>query len=204
VGTDALVAEYRYDGLGNWRRTAYTPVGGAETTEVRRHNYLNQVTRFDDTDVLYDHGDNAASPDPDVARRGNGNLSDDGVRLYAYDALNRLVQVKRKSNGAVIAAYTYDGLGRRVRKVVSSGGLAGDIPNGATDYLYAGDECVEERNPFGGQGTTHTPLRQYVWGRYIDELLQQRDLASSRPRRMSYLQVVLFFRVPKTAGRASC
>jgi len=73
--------------------------------------------------------------------------------------------------------YTYDALGRRIRKTVSNGGLTADIPDGTTDYLYSGVQCVEERNPFGGeQEDEDTPLRQYVWGRYVDELIQQRDI----------------------------
>jgi YD repeat-containing protein len=157
-GTDAD-RTYALDGLGNWQESVYTPVGGSETTDDRTHNYLNQVTEFDDgTDVLYDHGDNTGAE----ADRGNGNVVDDGTREYAYDALNRLKTVTRKSDDETIATYTYDALGRRIRKEVTNGGLPGDLPNGTTDYLYAGVRCVEERNPFGGEEDEDTPLRQYV------------------------------------------
>ena len=174
---------YTLDGLGNWRRTAHTPVGGAETTEVRQHNPLNQITRFGTTDVLYDHGDNAADPDPEIAARGNGNIVNDGTRRYVYDAFNRLKEVTRKSDAALLATYTYDSLGRRIRKEIADlggglGGLTGDIPAGTTDYVYGGIQCVEERNPFGGGGSTDTAIRHYVWGLYVDELIQQRDLGS--------------------------
>ncbi|OQB84023.1 MAG: tRNA nuclease WapA precursor [Planctomycetes bacterium ADurb.Bin126] len=180
---------YTLDGLGNWRRTAHTPVGGAQTTEVRQHNPLNQITRFGTTAVEYDHGDNAADPDPQVAARGNGNIVNDGTRRYVYDAFNRLKEVYKEDPedpGAFdvqIAAYTYDSLGRRVRKEIPDlggglGGLTGDIPAGTTDYVYSGIQCVEERNPFGGGGSTDTAIRHYVWGLYVDELVQQRDLGS--------------------------
>lgn len=103
---------------------------------------------------------------------GNGNLTDDGVRLYAWDALNRLKQVQRKSDGEVIAEYVYDALGRRIRKTVSNGGLSENIPDGATDCIYnTAWQCVEERD--GGDD----PLKQYVWGTYIDELLQLKTFA---------------------------
>ena len=65
---------------------------------------------FGSTPVLYDQGNNAASPNPNVKPRGNGNIIDDGKRLNQFDALNRLIQVKRKSDGLVIAAYTYDAM----------------------------------------------------------------------------------------------
>jgi RHS repeat-associated protein len=148
-------------------KTVYTPAGGSETTEKRQHNALNELLKFANTLVAYDHGNNAASSDPNVQRRGNGNISDDGTRLYEYDALNRLSRVKRKSDSATVAEYAYDAMGRRVRKVVSNGGVPNDSAlNGTTDYLYSQEQCVEERN--GSNATT----RQYVWGIYVDELIQ--------------------------------
>jgi RHS repeat-associated protein len=148
---------YDLDGLGNWRRTVFQPVNGSETAEVRQHNALNQITRRDSTPFSYDL---------------NGNLLDDGIRLYTWDALNRLANVRRKSDGSSIGDYTYDATARRIRKVVSNGGLSGTIPNGTTHYLYTAWQCVEECDGFG------SPLKQYVWGIYIDELLQQRLLAT--------------------------
>ena len=151
-GTDQS-RTYDLDGLGNWRRTAFQPVGGAATTEVRQHNGLNQITRRDGTPFSYD---------------ANGNLLDDGVRLYTWDAFNRLLEVRRKSDGLTIGQYVYDAGGRRVLKTVSNGGLSGTIPNGVTRFLYNPDwQCVEERDGSGGL------RKQFVWGVYIDELLQQ-------------------------------
>ena len=168
---------YALDGLGNWSESVYTPVNGSETTDQRTHNYLNQVTEFDDgTEVLYDHGDNIASDDPDVKRRGNGNVAVDGTRRCVYDALNRLKEVYKKDASeeytVLIATYTYDALGRRVRKIISNGGLSENLDNAMIDYIYSGDQCIEERALGGGE----TPLRQYVWGRYVDELIQQHEM----------------------------
>jgi len=163
---------YRLDGLGNWQRTARTPVGGSETTQVRQHNHVNQITKFGGAAVAYDHGDNTG----DDANQGNGNIADDGTRLYAYDAFNRLVQVKRKSDDEIIATYTYDALGRRIRKVISDGGLTGDLDNDTVDYLYDGAQCIEERDPTGGPESADAAIRQYVWGQYVDELIQQVEI----------------------------
>ncbi len=148
---------YDLDGLGNWRRTTFEPVGGSQTTEVRQHNALNQITKRDATPLTYDL---------------NGNLLDDGTRLYTWDAFNRLANVRRKSDGSLIGDYAYDATARRIRKVVSNGGLSGAIPNGTTHYLYTAWQCLEECDGFG------SPVKQYVWGIYIDELLQQRHLAT--------------------------
>jgi RHS repeat-associated protein len=48
----------------------------------------------------------------------NGNLTDNGTYLFAYDYKNHIAQVKLKSTSAVVATYRYDALGRRVEKNV--------------------------------------------------------------------------------------
>ena len=100
------------------------------------------------------------------------------MRTYQYDTFNRLVVVGNASTSDTLATYTYDALGRRIRKVIADlgsglGGLTDDIPAGTTDYLYDGQQIIEDRN---GSNTT---VAQYVWGIYIDELIQLKDLAGS-------------------------
>ncbi len=71
----------------------------------------------------------------------------------------------------MIATQTYNAQVRRIRRTVTNGGLPDEsVLNGTTDFLYAGIQCVEERSD------ADTPLRQYVWGRYVDELIQQEEL----------------------------
>jgi len=122
------------------------------------------VTQVNATAVTYD---------------ANGNLTDDGIRLCYYDAFNRLKEVFRRSDGLQVAQYVYDALGRRIRKVVSEGGLSGAIPDGTTDYLYADQQCVEERN--GSNAVT----KQFVWGVYIDELIQLKTYVPSGQQSLS-------------------
>jgi RHS repeat-associated protein len=161
--------DYDLDALGNWSNTTITPEGGSPAVQTRTHNKLNAVTKYGSTNVHYDHGNNVAPH----ANRGNGNIADDGIRTYAYDALNRLTTVKRKSDGATIGQYTYDAIGRRIRKVVSNGGLSGTIANNIYRYISDGNQIVEELN--GSNATT----RQFVWGRYIDELTQVKTYVST-------------------------
>jgi RHS repeat-associated protein len=71
---------------------------------------------------------------------------------------------------------------RRVRKTVTNGGLAGNIPNGTTDSIWFGWQTMEERNPSGG---TDTSTKQYVWGNYIDECLQLNLLAVAGPQQLA-------------------
>ncbi len=63
-----------------------------------------------------------------------------------------------------------------------NGGVTGDIPNGTTDYIWQGWQTMEERNPFGGSGSTDTPVKQYIWGTYIDECLQINLLSVAGPQ----------------------
>ncbi len=138
---------YLLDGLGNWRQTAFTPVGGSAETEVRQHNGLNQITRRQNP---------AASPSlVSPTYDQNGNVTNDGTLSYVWDALNRLVSAGSSAN------YVYDALDRRIRKTASGA---------VTDCLYIGWRCVEDR------GVSNDPDFQYVWGIYLDEIVQQKNL----------------------------
>jgi RHS repeat-associated protein len=57
-----------------------------------------------------------------------------------------------------------------------------NIPNGTTDACWFGWQTMEERNPYGGSGSTDTPTKQYVWGRYIDECVQINLLVTAGPQ----------------------
>lgn len=134
-------AAYDLDGLGNWRRFLRHPVGGDEVVQTRQHNGLNQIASVQEND----------EPKTPFVYDRKGNLLNDGVHKYEYDAF-----------------------GRRIQKTVSNGGLSGNIPNGKTDYIYnTSEQCVEERNPNGGEEQNEdTVIKQHVWGRYIDEPVQ--------------------------------
>ena len=160
-------AQYDLDGLGNWRRFITDPVGSASTTQTRQHNGLNEVTRTmvasTNTNFAYDG----------AAGASNGNLATDGTLKYEWDALNRLVRVyKTPSSPVLIGTYSYDAMNRRVRMVNSNGGLSGTVPNGTTDCLYEGWRCIEESDG------SNNPTKQYVWGIYLDELIQQKNITA--------------------------
>lgn len=85
----------------------------------------------------------------------NGNLTQDNHHTYAYDFDNHLVSV---DNGNT-AVYTYDALGRRVKKTVNSSTI---------HYYYAGNQIIEERD--SNDQVTAT----YLYGIGIDDILQMR------------------------------
>jgi hypothetical protein len=75
----------------------------------------------------------------------NGNMTNDGVHTYIYDAENRVVSVDSGST----ASYAYDHQNRRVKKVVSST---------TTHYVWIGSQVLAEHN-----GSTGALLINYTY-----------------------------------------
>jgi RHS repeat-associated protein len=140
-GIPAIQSNWQLDGAGNWQQVG---------TESRLHSSFNEITQ-------------RISPGPPITIQSddNGNEIDDGTLLYTYDAMDRLRTVNRKSDGAPIAVYTYDALGRRTRKVVANSGPL----NGTTDFYYDGNNSIEEHN------AANVLTQQYVFGGAADEPL---------------------------------
>lgn len=152
-GTAREVKTWRFDGLGNWDQTV---LNGTPSTNA--NNEMNEYTSFGLTSQTHDD---------------NGNLKDDGTLLLAYDFQNRLRSATRKSDGALLATYSYDaqGFGRRVRRAITAAGATAGQQQDGTDphtvlYFHDGGRVVEEAlDAFG-------VVRQYVDGGGIDEHLQ--------------------------------
>ncbi|MBI2927019.1 MAG: hypothetical protein HYY24_15095, partial [Verrucomicrobia bacterium] len=143
---------YTYDGVGNRRQLARASAAGV-TTDTFTVNVMNEYDAINGVTRLHDE---------------NGNLTDDGRRLLAYDYRNRLIAVRDKASGDLIAEYFYLADNRRMRKVVE-----GAAPK-TTDFFYDGWQVVEERD--GQSGKTEVT---YVYGAtYIDEPLQMQRTAN--------------------------
>jgi RHS repeat-associated protein len=128
------------DGAGNWP---------AVDSETRQHSSVNEIMqRSVPSTVFYLHDD-------------SGNRIDDGTFTYAWDTQNRLRMVSRKSDGAVIATYSYDAEDRRIRKVVTNSGAL----NGTTFFYLDGEREIEERR------SGDLLSQQYTYGWFIDEVL---------------------------------
>ena len=163
-----LQGNWTLDGVGNWKQV---------DTETRQHSSFNEITQRNKggaTSILSDH---------------NGNQADDGTHLFKWDYQNRLRNVSRKSDGATIAVYSYDALGRRIRKVVTNSGAI----NGTTDFYMDDWQELEERN------AADTLVQQYVYGINIDEpLVLDRNLDGDNSaigpgdQRLFYHQNTLF------------
>jgi RHS repeat-associated protein len=90
----------------------------------------------------------------------NGNLRDDGVKVYTWDDRNRLTAI----SGAVTASFEYDALGRRIRKTVTGT---------TTEYLYDGLDAVQELSAGGVAANLLTGLG-------VDDVLLRTDAVGSR------------------------
>jgi RHS repeat-associated protein len=78
--------------------------------------------------------------------------------LFEWDGENRLAAVKRKADGALVATYTYDDQGRRVRKISTA-----IAAQGTSDTVFAWDGW----NMIGEMDYdtwTYNPIRFYTWG----------------------------------------
>ena len=113
---------YTYDAAGN--RISFDRLGpqAALPQPIQAaHNAANQLTQFNTDTLSYDN---------------NGNLTSDGTTTYTWDARNRLV---RMENTGSLAEFTYDALGRRIEKSLTT--LNSQL---TTSYLYDGNDIVAE------------------------------------------------------------
>ncbi len=143
---------WTYDDYGN--RTAQSVTAGSgPSNSVSVSTSTNQITAMGGYTFYYD---------------ANGNLTQDDLYKYKYDAENRLVEVKNLSD-TLIATYAFDGHSLRTIKVVGAG---------RTWYLHAGTELIAEfedaasatystpTNP-GGAGSDSGALFLYQHGDHL-------------------------------------
>ncbi|MBI3267730.1 MAG: hypothetical protein HYZ53_01815 [Planctomycetes bacterium] len=139
--------EFDFDGAGN-RKTVdtdgatefYNHVNGAYVPDA-----LNQINRIARGDEVLLRGHDA-----------NGNLIDDGEKLYTWNYRNQLLRVTRKIDGKVLASFEYDVFGNRIWK---------EVDGSRTYFYHDGTRVLEDEDD---QGNT---LATYVHGNGIDELL---------------------------------
>jgi RHS repeat-associated protein len=136
---------YQYDSLG--RLT--TEVPGVNISYLYdRWGNLVQVDGPGYTDVAQVQTDGQGIPTNRYASvngqpqgyDGSGNLTDDNVYLYKYDAAGRLREVYEKTGNILRQKFWYDHVGRRVKKE--------ERPPGATAHwyycLWSGEQVVVE------------------------------------------------------------
>ena len=142
IGTNLYA--YAYDSIGNRLWSAENAATNAYTA-----NNLNQYTSVaSSTNLVYD---------------ADGNLTNDGIFSYSYDAENRLVAAYPLSPvvGSLAVLNRYDHRHRRVQKIVKQydGTTWGTIETHT--FVWDGNNIVLEKVEFAN-GTTR--MCEYFWG----------------------------------------
>ena len=145
--------EWTYDRYGN--RTVQSGTHGAPPTNtVSVSTSTNQITGLGAYTFYYD---------------SNGNLTQDDLYKYKYDAENRLVELRNLSD-TLLATYAYDGNSLRIAKVVSGW---------RTWYIYAGTKLISEYED-SASATYSSPTSPGGVSQYTTELYQHSDHLSTR------------------------
>lgn len=176
---------HTYDEVDRLVRVAYgctdPSVGEAGATSVTGYALdgvgNRQATTTDGTTTRYTiagpHNEYDAVGALSRAHDANGNVTDDGRFRFVFDANDQLLEVRRRSDDAILAQFAYDALGRRIRKQAAGT---------TTRYVYDGLAVILEYRQ-GGTGPEALHAR-YVLGNGLDEVLvAERDSGTGFVRR---------------------
>ena len=147
VGNDVLGdLTYTYDAAGNRRGTGGSwarinlPMGLAEAS----YDASNALTRWGTQLLTYDD---------------NGNLANDGVNVYDWDARNQLISIA----GQTPATFQYDAFGRRTTK---------NIGGASVSFLYDGQNPVQE-------SVDSAPTANLLNGLFVDQFFSRTDTSGT-------------------------
>lgn len=139
-GSQGVTTQYTYDNVfrliaaqgGNTESYTYDAasnitdfVSGTSNTAITVNN-LNQITSAGSNNYVYD---------------ADGNLLDDGINTYAWDAADRLVEITNKQSGHT-SQFAYDGFSRRVSDTETDTGSTPII----TKLLWCDEVPCEKRD----------------------------------------------------------
>ncbi|MEW6131267.1 MAG: RHS repeat-associated core domain-containing protein [Acidobacteriota bacterium] len=154
--TNSVSAQRRfvYDRWGN-RTSVYDATSGGNQIQAISLTQSGGVPNNRITSVT----NNGGSP-ANYAYDANGNVTNDGVHSYAYDAENRVVSV----DSGTTATYAYDHQNRRVKKTVGSS---------VTHCVWQGGQVLAEHN-----GSSGALLINYTYG--VGRLLNKTESGTTR------------------------
>jgi len=194
------VEDFGLDQVGNWATFKSDANGvGWDLEQTRSHNDVNEISSISETsgdawvELDYDMAGNMTEgprPSSPYHTPGGGkNVSEQYRLFFVYDAWNRPVEVYEDTDDdgvhdttgtldKVIAEYRYDGLGRRIVKLVPTTFDQDNVPTyyKRTDYYYNRSwqvlqECFDGNVAVASKDSTVATTRkaEYVWDvRYID------------------------------------
>jgi len=142
---------FSFDPIGN--RVDYTGEDPQVTTNYTNNN-VNQYTSIDEE----------SDPDWSITYDFDGNTTQDDEFDYSWDAENRLVTVVPRSpiTGSLKSVFTYDYMGRRVRKQIYlyAGGQWNSTPTIDRKFIYDQWNLLVELNALSSDAV----LEKYTWG----------------------------------------
>jgi RHS repeat-associated protein len=144
IPTPAQEVSFNLDPVGNWNSVVTDGI-----TQNRSHNEVNEITAVNSTSLAHDD---------------NGNLTDDGQHLLNWDEENRLLEVRRKSDHALLVQNEFDALSRRVVKKSFVPALQ------ETQFFYHQTGFL----PLVETDSAGNIQKSYVWGR---DLAGSKDVA---------------------------
>ncbi|HYE02015.1 MAG TPA: RHS repeat-associated core domain-containing protein [Phycisphaerales bacterium] len=124
------------DQLGNWVNYRRNLNGDADFTdtgeldETRTHSQANEILTRDT------NSSNPVEYTFDYDKKGN--VLDDGLYDFVFDAWNRLVKVKTQA-GATLSEYRYNGLGQQIARHYDADGDH-DVDSNDARYLYLNND----------------------------------------------------------------
>jgi RHS repeat-associated protein len=136
---NAFDRSFQFDGIGNRKKSANSLTLPA--TDNYTSNALNQYSAVGVAARVHDQ---------------DGNLTDDGTKLFIWDAENRLIEVQNKIDSSTVATYAYDYQSRRISKTIGSA---------ITSFVYNGWNPIAEFS-----GTTLS--KSYAWGMDVSGSMQ--------------------------------
>jgi len=165
AGGQTVTNANAYDGLGRLVSESFTQSGTNALTHFSYDlagNRLSVSSEFSVVNNTYTHNRlTAVSDGTSLAYDTAGNVTNivsafsaPSARKLTWNAQRQLVSVS--TNGVFAESYAYDAIGRRISTTDSGGTVF---------HIYDGDECVADVDADGN------PLRSYVWGQGIDNLL---------------------------------
>lgn len=142
----AFSTSYAYDGLGRLQQAQTLNLTAANTWNLQwsYDRYGNRPTQ-----TLLAGTISVTQPQLSISRTtnristagyaydANGNMTNDSIHAYAFDAENRLTTVD--AGQANTSAYSYDGKGMRVKKAVTVGSSTT-----TTVYVFSGSKVIAE------------------------------------------------------------
>jgi RHS repeat-associated protein len=164
VDSLAGTLDYTYDLTKQLTDVSYEAAHPGENTSFVYDNAGNRDTvSIGTAPLVVDYTPDAMNQYSDIGGviqgyDSNGNLEDDGTRLFAWDSESQLLV--SDNGGGTTADYAYDPFGRRIRKTVNTGG-----PDVDTWYVWGGDRLLEEHDDAGAMvarysyGSGFAPVR---------------------------------------------